>query len=100
MLALNYDHHVIGQKNVRRAWGGSGPFTALGGGNVDTIGDFQVGIDEILLENAVFTGLAAGALGAGAFRTGAAPWFGSRGGFRGNLRGGVRGNSRGGFRGN
>jgi Ca2+-binding RTX toxin-like protein len=46
--------------------------TALGGGNVDTIGDFSVADDTIQLENAVFTGLAAGALAAGAFNTGAA----------------------------
>ena len=46
--------------------------TALGGGNVDTIGDFSVADDAIQLENAVFTGLAAGTLAAGAFNTGAA----------------------------
>ena len=46
--------------------------TALGAGNIDTIGDFSVADDTIRLENAVFTGLAAGALAAGAFNTGAA----------------------------
>ncbi|HTU12209.1 MAG TPA: hypothetical protein VMG08_15065 [Allosphingosinicella sp.] len=46
--------------------------TALGAGNVDTIGDFVGVDDQIQLENAVFTGLAAGALAAGAFNTGAA----------------------------
>jgi serralysin len=46
--------------------------TALGAGNVDTIIDYSVAADTIQLENAVFTGLAAGALAAGAFNTGAA----------------------------
>jgi Ca2+-binding RTX toxin-like protein len=45
--------------------------TAPGGGNVDNITDFVSGVDSILLENAVFTGLPAGALAPGAFRTGA-----------------------------
>jgi Ca2+-binding RTX toxin-like protein len=46
--------------------------TALGVGNVDTISDYSVANDTIQLDNAVFTGLAAGALAAGAFNTGAA----------------------------
>ncbi len=46
--------------------------TALGAGNVDYISDYNVAADTIQLENAVFTGLAAGALAAGAFNTGAA----------------------------
>ena len=46
--------------------------TALGPDNVDRISDFNVADDTIVLENAVFTGLAAGALGAGAFNTGSA----------------------------
>jgi phospholipase/lecithinase/hemolysin len=46
--------------------------TALGSGNVDRIGDFTAGKDSIRLENAVFTGLPAGALATGAFRTGTA----------------------------
>ena len=46
--------------------------TALGAGNVDTITGYSVADDTIRLENAVFTGLAAGALAAGAFNTGAA----------------------------
>jgi len=46
--------------------------TALGATNVDVILDLQTGVDDIVLENAVFTGLAVGALAAGAFRTGAA----------------------------
>jgi len=45
--------------------------TALGATNVDRILDMQVGVDDIVLENAVFTTLAAGALPASAFRTGA-----------------------------
>jgi Ca2+-binding RTX toxin-like protein len=45
--------------------------TTPGAGNVDAIGDFNVTDDTIQLENAVFTGLAAGALAAGAFNTGA-----------------------------
>jgi Ca2+-binding RTX toxin-like protein len=46
--------------------------SALGGGNVDTILDFAAADDNVLLDDAVFTGLAAGALAAGAFVTGAA----------------------------
>ena len=44
--------------------------TALGGGNIDTILDFQPGVDVIALDDAIFTGLAPGALPAGAFNTG------------------------------
>ena len=46
--------------------------SALGAGNIDTIGDYGVADDVIQLDDAVFTGLAAGALAAGAFNTGAA----------------------------
>jgi len=46
--------------------------TALGAGNVDTLGDFQGGLDKMLLENAVFTGLAQGSLAPSAFVTGPA----------------------------
>ena len=46
--------------------------TALGGGNVDQVTDFQAGVDKIQLENAIFTGLAGGALPASAFVIGAA----------------------------
>jgi serralysin len=46
--------------------------TALGGGNIDAISGFAAADDTIRLENAVFTGLAAGALAAGAFASGAA----------------------------
>lgn len=46
--------------------------TALGATNVDTIADFSVVSDTIRLENAVFTGLAAGVLSAAAFFKGTA----------------------------
>ena len=46
--------------------------TALGGGNVDAILDFAAGGDKIALDDAVFGGIGSlGALGAGAFVTGA-----------------------------
>ena len=44
----------------------------LGLGNVDAILDFQPGVDRIALDDAVFAGLAAGALPAEAFSVGAA----------------------------
>jgi Ca2+-binding RTX toxin-like protein len=44
--------------------------TPLGTANIDHIADFAHGTDRILLENAVFAGLAAGALPASAFATG------------------------------
>src|SRR6185503_17271767 len=50
-------------------FGGADTFaftTALGGGNVDQIGDFLAGTDKIALDDAIF-----GALGAGAFAFGA-----------------------------
>jgi Ca2+-binding RTX toxin-like protein len=46
--------------------------TALGSGNVDSLNDFNAAADTILLDNAVFTGLADGNLAAGAFVTGSA----------------------------
>jgi len=46
--------------------------SALGSGNLDRIVDFAPGVDEIRLENAIFTGLAAGALAPGAFHAGSA----------------------------
>ncbi|MGQ0589000.1 MAG: calcium-binding protein [Sphingosinicella sp.] len=45
--------------------------TALGVNNIDTIEDFAPGIDEIRLDDFIFTALAPGALPAGAFATGA-----------------------------
>jgi len=46
--------------------------TPLGPDNIDTIADFVRVDDTIVLDDAVFAGLALGALAAGAFRTGAA----------------------------
>lgn len=46
--------------------------SALGGGNVDRVTDFNTAADLILLDNAVFTRLAVGTLAAGAFRASAA----------------------------
>ncbi len=46
--------------------------TALGGGNVDYISDFNVADDTVQLDDAVFAGLSLGALAAGAFNTGSA----------------------------
>jgi len=46
--------------------------TAPGGGNVDAIGDFLSGTDVIALDDAVFAGLSAGDLPAGAFVIGTA----------------------------
>jgi Ca2+-binding RTX toxin-like protein len=45
--------------------------TALGAGNVDFIADLVSGLDMIGLDDAVFTGLAPGALNPNAFRLGA-----------------------------
>jgi Ca2+-binding RTX toxin-like protein len=56
-------------------FGGADSFaftTALGSGNVDHLADFSAVDDTILLENAVFTGLANGALPASAFVAGSA----------------------------
>jgi serralysin len=44
--------------------------TMLGGGNVDTIGDFATGLDKIALDDAAFAGLGLGTLSASAFRVG------------------------------
>ena len=44
--------------------------TALGAGNVDTIQGFVALDDVILLDDAIFIGLASGELAAGAFRLG------------------------------
>ncbi len=44
--------------------------SALGGGNVDQILDHEVGVDKIILDDAVFAGLALGVLSAGAFNIG------------------------------
>jgi len=55
-------------------FGGADTFaftTALGAGNIDTVGDFVAGTDKIGLDDAIFTGLALGALNANAFFSGA-----------------------------
>jgi predicted extracellular nuclease len=46
--------------------------TALGGGNVDHVGDFLALDDTVALDHNVFTGLGVGALGANAFALGTA----------------------------
>ena len=46
--------------------------TSPTGGNYDYVADFEAGVDKIVLDNAVFTALADGALSSGAFRTGTA----------------------------
>ena len=64
-----------GGNDVLVGQGGADTFaftTALGGGNVDTIGDFLSGTDVIALDDAVFAGLSAGDLPAGAFVVGTA----------------------------
>jgi len=48
----------------------STPFSIVPGFNRDHVVDFLQGTDKLLLENAVFTGLAAGALAPGALRNG------------------------------
>jgi serralysin len=61
--------------DIMTGGGGSDFFyftTALGGGNIDQITDYSVADDQVRLENAVFTGLAAGGLAASAFVIGTA----------------------------
>ena len=79
-----FGQSVLGNAGANRLDGGAGAdvlegrggadelaFTiALGNGNIDTIADFVPGLGVILLDDAVFTGLSSGALGAAAFRTG------------------------------
>ncbi len=60
-----------GGTDVLTGLGGADTFlfnTALGATNIDTITDFNVAADTIELEDAIFTGLAAGPLAAAAFR--------------------------------
>jgi Ca2+-binding RTX toxin-like protein len=62
-----------GGSDVLIGVGGADTFrftTTLGAGNVDRIDDFQPGTDKIALDDAVFAGLAPGALAAGAFVVG------------------------------
>jgi Ca2+-binding RTX toxin-like protein len=59
-----------GGNDLLAGYGGADIFaftTALGAGNVDRIADFAFGTDRILLDGAVFAGLAPGPLAAGAF---------------------------------
>ncbi len=68
---------LFGQLGNDRLTGGAGAdffyFTeALGSTNVDRITDFTAVDDTLVLENAIFTALAAGGLAAAAFTTGAA----------------------------
>ena len=44
--------------------------TALGGGNIDALPDFQVGTDKIYLDHAIFGALSAGSSTSAAFRAG------------------------------
>ena len=46
--------------------------TALSASNIDRVADFAAGTDEIRIENAIFTGIAAGVLTSGAFVANAA----------------------------
>ena len=65
----------LGGNDTLRGLGGADNFvfsTALGAGNVDTIADYQSGVDRIYIDNVVFTGLTEGNLAAGAFVTGTA----------------------------
>jgi serralysin len=77
-IAGSYDANVLdggGGADTLVGLGGQDAFaftTALGGGNVDAINDFVVADDTIWLDDAVFTGLSAGALPAGAFAIGSA----------------------------
>jgi len=64
-----------GGADVMYSFAGADAFaftTALGGGNIDQLIDFQPGTDEMALDDAVFTGLALGPLPAAAFTTGSA----------------------------
>jgi serralysin len=67
-----------GAADYLMGFGGADTFaftTALGGGNVDTLADFQTGVDQIRLSGAAgqpFAGLASGTLRAGAFVIGSA----------------------------
>ena len=64
-----------GGADVLTGFGGADSFaftTALGGGNIDRVTDYNVADDTILLDDAVFAGLGLGALPAGAFVTGSA----------------------------
>ncbi|RYY24507.1 MAG: hypothetical protein EOP62_16800 [Sphingomonadales bacterium] len=68
---------IYGGAGTDMLYGGAGAdafafMAAPGAANLQTIGDFTVGQDRLLLSGAVFAGLAPGALAAGAFVTGTA----------------------------
>ncbi|HEY6817500.1 MAG TPA: hypothetical protein VI168_18340 [Croceibacterium sp.] len=70
-------HHFGYESGTDRVCGGNGNDqfvfeSALSAGNVDTISGFQTGLDDVVLDDAVFTGLTPGALPAAAFVIGAA----------------------------
>ena len=61
--------------DVMEGGAGSDSFTfntALGAQNVDTISDYETAVDTIVLDDAIFTGLATGTLDASAFNSGGA----------------------------
>jgi serralysin len=72
----NFGNNTIegkGGNDVLHGFAGFDTFVftgALGAGNVDTIADYSVADDTIVLDDATFTGLALGTLSANAFVTG------------------------------
>ena len=73
----NGDNTIHGRGGIDQIYGYAGADrfvfdTAPGASNYDVLGDFQAGVDKIVLDNAVFTALADGALSAGAFHSGTA----------------------------
>ena len=77
-LIGNYGSNTLdgrGGNDTLIGLGGADTFaftTALGAANVDTIHDFESGIDTIALDDAIFAGLTTGALDPEAFATGTA----------------------------
>jgi Ca2+-binding RTX toxin-like protein len=81
-----FGQYLFGNNGVNRLDGGAGAdalfgyggadqfafTTALSSDTIDNIGDFAPGADKILLDDAIFTGLAPGALDPNAFRSGSA----------------------------
>ena len=78
VLSGNMGSNVLnggGGNDILYGAGGSDKFvfsTTLGANNVDQIEDFLSGLDQLVLDDAVFAGLATGALAAGAFQVGTA----------------------------
>gem|GEM_PF-558988 len=73
----NGDNAIYGRGGNDELYGyaGSDRFvfdTAPGMGNYDMLGDFQAGVDRIVLDNAIYTALADGALAPSAFVNGSA----------------------------